>query len=585
MARGRGRPGNAVRKFFAITFSCLILGLILVRATERNNGPLFIAEPDELLKLEAQGFNFPEIAFDTKPEKNRNSELAKLRPYQSIAESLGTDLENLKAADPLLGVGMAYSHRLFDKAWLSSKSAFFELAGIVLRLDRAPFEPNRCGEVRLVYRLAYRTQQKIYSRLPMTVNAVFWASDKEGKWADCAKVAERWHPIQQRVLENRQLLSAANLKSLEINMQSVRWPSTVRPDFGGYAEYFLRVFKKSGDKFVPGPLENTPDVPRIRNSPGLKAELVEWIRQNSKTTEQGIAVLPEKFLAKKITSVALNGPARLANLPFRQILAEASIGVDVLRRLDDMTCSGCHQGRAVAGFHFTGSDRRDTDAVNAIFNPASAHFFADQPRRQRYLDARLSKSAPAAEREISLRSDHEPGAFGAFCDLGSSPRFACEKNFACVALNQDKKIANLGICQPVAPVSGSSCRSGDAQQNSNPHKDRITNYKKISCGEDYGCLGVPVGFPGGMCSKSCKNLAPGEVCGGIANLQGFNDCLGRREPFASCLSHNVRPGSLKACDAQSACRPDYICAKISATQGGCIPPYFLFQLRVDGHNF
>lgn len=111
------------------------------------------------------------------------------------------------------------------------------------------------------------------------------------------------------------------------------------------------------------------------------------------------------------------------------------------------------------------------------------------------------------------------------------------------------------------------------------------SYKKLSCGDHYGCLGVPVGFPGGMCSNSCKNLGEGEVCGSIANLQGFNDCLGRREPFATCLATNVRPGSLKSCDAETACRPDYICAKISATQGGCIPPYFLFQLRVDGHNF
>lgn len=30
-------------------------------------------------------------------------------------------------------------------------------------------------------------------------------------------------------------------------------------------------------------------------------------------------------------------------------------------------------------------------------------------------------------------------------------------------------------------------------------------------------------------------------------------------------------------------RDDYICARTPDGNGACIPPYFLFQLRVDGH--
>jgi hypothetical protein len=51
---------------------------------------------------------------------------------------------------------------------------------------------------------------------------------------------------------------------------------------------------------------------------------------------------------------------------------------------------------------------------------------------------------------------------------------------------------------------------------------------------------------------------------------------------------------LKGCDANEPCRDDYICARTAAghsaskdarerAHGACIPPYFLFQLRVDGH--
>ena len=77
-------------------------------------------------------------------------------------------------------------------------------------------------------------------------------------------------------------------------------------------------------------------------------------------------------------------------------------------------------------------------------------------------------------------------------------------------------------------------------------------------------------------------------------LQGFNACLAARRPFAECLRNNVRPAVLKGCDANEPCRDDYICARTAAghsaskdarerAHGACIPPYFLFQLRVDGH--
>ena len=41
---------------------------------------------------------------------------------------------------------------------------------------------------------------------------------------------------------------------------------------------------------------------------------------------------------------------------------------------------------------------------------------------------------------------------------------------------------------------------------------------------------------------------------------------------------------LRACSRSAPCRDDYICAGTADPEkGACIPPYFVFQFRVDGH--
>jgi hypothetical protein len=46
----------------------------------------------------------------------------------------------------------------------------------------------------------------------------------------------------------------------------------------------------------------------------------------------------------------------------------------------------------------------------------------------------------------------------------------------------------------------------------------------------------------------------------------------------------MNPSLVRACDADHPCRDDYACARVSAeaTRGACVPPYFVFQARVDG---
>jgi hypothetical protein len=100
---------------------------------------------------------------------------------------------------------------------------------------------------------------------------------------------------------------------------------------------------------------------------------------------------------------------------------------------------------------------------------------------------------------------------------------------------------------------------------------------------DMVCNRSAVGFPGGMCTASCG--APGSTCGAIAILDSFNACLARGASFSSCIRGNVSPAGLRACDEDNRCRDDYVCARGASERGGvCLPPYFVFQLRVDGHS-
>src|SRR5262249_8556242 len=156
------------------------------------------------------------------------------------------------------------------------------------------------------------------------------------------------------------ILSAQHLKSVEFNLQTVRWPSTVRPDMGGYAEYFLRVFHREGERYVLAALENTPDVKKLSADPAMKRQLLDWLKAHFQAIDDAVAQLPDAFLARKTTSVALEGTHRLANTPFTQIFSEGELADlpyasghairsphGLLRRLNDLSCTGCHQGRTV----------------------------------------------------------------------------------------------------------------------------------------------------------------------------------------------------------------------------------------------
>ena len=564
----------------------LALALAFAAPLARAADPvLLVTAPAALQAAEKSGASFAHWIGEAPASSDgitSNQALMRSPAWQSIAKPLGDSLARIQRSDRQAGVGISrYPHRLFDACWLASPDAFFELVGVVNRMDRRPFQSGACGETRLVYRLAYRTAA-MQSRLPMTVNVELRgdAPDADGS---CASTARHWQPPQASMPDEalgRWLVSAdgplstqrlvpARIAQITTNLQSMRWPSAVRPDFGGHAEYMLRAFRwnAGAKRFDVALLENTPDVARLKANAPLQKELQQWLQQpaNLRALDEATLQIPEKFLATEATSVAPRGLARLGNRPFAQVFSPAEWQAvpgsrtlqspqAVLRRLDDLSCAGCHQSRAVAGFHLLGIDRRGASRTfttgNALALPHSPHLQDELARRGSYVNAALTTPRPDAFRPLA-----EP---------------------------------DITNAAPEKATVGASCEPTRITQSANPWLDRAEKLPRVACEGMFSvCEKTSVGFPGGMCSGPCDPLDKNGTCGGIAILSDFNQCLAANKPFGECLARHTRPGNLRSCSAQQPCRDDYICAQADGQpegRGACIPPYFLFQMRVDGHS-
>lgn len=566
---------------------------------------VLVTDVATLRALETGGYDLGSM-LDSAKAKDNAALFAGAR-FASVVARLEQDLADAKKEDPNSGVGMAKAHRLFDTRWLRSKNARFELVGVSNRLDRRPFaKEGACGEVRLIYRLAYETTSKgvaIASRLPATIAFTAWVREK-----DCAAAAKRWlvpsetgAALAARLIEGplaRERLRA--FRSLEVNLQRVRWPSTIRPDLGGHAEYLMRVFHESSSGVLfAAPLENTPDVAALQSDSKRRATLLAWLvrPESLDRLDRGTLLLPEEFLTNKSVSVSPRGLARRANRPFRQLFdpsdfAKVSLAgratiaspAALIRRLDVLTCAGCHQSRSVAGFHLLGEETAPAASANAISVATSPHLDGDLLRRKELVGALASgaavnDSAPFAERDPS-----RPGNTGAHCGLGDAgfAAWRCAEGLACDGAEGEVG-DEVGTCLPKAAGVGDPCEVGRVTPNAKSHHDKIASLTEKSCAASAVCETNRVGFPAGMCSTTCSAIGADGVCGGIPNLIGFNDCLGQNTPFEKCIADNIRPAGLRACSSETPCRDDYVCARTSGGKGACMPPYFLFQLRVDGH--
>ena len=131
------------------------------------------------------------------------------------------------------------------------------------------------------------------------------------------------------------------------------------------------------------------------------------------------------------------------------------------RRLNDVTCAGCHQTRGIGGFHFPGVDWMAAKPSNSTVVPASPHFFGDQIRRRDVLTALRDGKPPDYSRGFASRpqlrgstelagTEYEDG-WGAHCyvqhataadnDKGFAS-WTCAKGLACQAMGASR----MGMC-------------------------------------------------------------------------------------------------------------------------------------------
>jgi hypothetical protein len=397
--------------------------------------------------------------------------------------------------------------RIFDARWLGSADLRTPLAAMVYRPDRADFLPGSCGELRLVYRLAY-VAGAAASRLPVTVNVVFVIPDDGQR---CREVARSFRAAAldddagaeraaASLLAGPLASERARFSQIEINAQIVRFPSDLERvegrGFAGQALYWMRIFAAHGaDRLVPVALENTPDVQRLRADPAKRARLVAQILAQTDAIDRGVFTLTEDLLATVALSWSTHGSVRLANHPFAAIFEDhpdelvvpaavpteqflpvgdaASRRAALLDRLDGATCMGCHQSASTAGFHLLGVDRPQTDGEvaaidgNRLQSPSSPHLLAEVERRRAVAEALAAGRAPERFRPHPAAP---PGSTAARRDLPCPlpgavhphAAWSCASGLECRALaGRDGAPTRIGQCVRADAVAtaGAACRA------------------------------------------------------------------------------------------------------------------------------
>ncbi|MGY8711737.1 hypothetical protein RAD16_38885 [Bradyrhizobium sp. 18BD] len=469
-----------------------------------------IVDPDLLRKLDQNDtLTIPRLLW---PERSANAPLttdllfSSLPQLKDIPPAIDAEFDRYvirqKAAYPTetIGVGEGFDVQLFDRANLKSPDTRFVLAGIVNRMDRAYVSEESCGEIRLIYRLARFENKpdggKTATRLPMTFNLVMKArdarqSDANGKPVTCAEVARRW-------LDNGDWLgligssSDAMLDRIETNIQVSIAPKSALHDFR--SDYLLKVFKYNAatKTFGESTLENQIDRDRIVADDALRRDFRDWLLapENLREFDRGTVLIPEKFLAKAAvvpTPAGLDASALQPEFGMMQgegndepvftddnvvgALKQAAARGDMQnirsvagfqRRLNDVTCAGCHQTRGIGGFHFPGVDWLADKPSNSTIVPASPHFFGDQVRRRDILTAFAAGKRPDFSRGFASRpqtrgsaelagTEYQDG-WGAHCSLqnagsGTPDRsftsWSCAKGLTCQAAAASSRI---GMC-------------------------------------------------------------------------------------------------------------------------------------------
>ena len=510
---------------FPAAFVILLASVLAAHGAPALERGAAITDPLSLRELDRGRFGLSHVMLRERPADAplANSELFTLPAMAPVRKALDDEFDNYivrhKASLPneTIGVGSPYEVQLFDRAQLYSPDSRFVLAGIVNRMDRAYVHQASCGEIRLIYRLT-RTDAleagdgTASRRPPMTLNVVLKAKgdhaiDGSGVALTCAEIARRWLaaaelPLTGVALAEKltakdgalELIRPEDIERIETNLQIAHAPKSDVRDFR--TDYLLKRFDYNAQlgTFEQSPLENQIDRVRILADAKLGREFKEWLLDPAHFSEldRGTILIPEKFLATGAIAATPVGFAASSLQPafglvqgddapaepvFKQDdvvaalkkAAERGISLQNIRsvagferRLNDVTCSGCHQTRGIGGFHFPGVDWMAARPSNSTVVPASPQFFGDQIRRRDILAALRDGRRPDYSRGFSGRpqlrgsaelagSEYQDG-WGAHCYLQhanaadndqSFKSWTCAEGLACQPVD---KASRIGMC-------------------------------------------------------------------------------------------------------------------------------------------
>jgi hypothetical protein len=519
-----GLPLRSLFIAFALVFS--FLPLRLAQSAPLLERGVAITDPVALRELDRGAFSLARM-LSASPSSNKpltDDALFALPAVAGIRKSLDQEfdryVERHKAELPneTIGVGPQFDFQLFDRDQLYSQASRFVLAGIVNRMDRAFVAPDSCGEIRLIYRLTEIDAPPVgdygaSARLPMTLNLVLKAkvdkSDAKGTALTCATIARRWLESGDWSLAGAALaekltsdggplasIGPDNIDRIETNLQIAHVSQSPGHEFR--TDYLLKVFDYNphAKVFEEATLEDQIDRGRLLADEKLRRDFKAWLLDPAHLAEfdRGTVLIPKEFLAKAAIaptpigfSTSTSQPAfglvegESENPVFStedvvtalQKAATSGIGLQNIRsvagferRLNDISCAGCHQTRGIGGFHFPGVDWMATHPSNTLIVPASPHFFGDQVRRREILTeirdgkpvdfGRGFSERPQLRGSGELAGTEYDDGWGAHCyglhaKVGDKPAdndrsfvsWGCAKGLACQVMSEASR---MGMC-------------------------------------------------------------------------------------------------------------------------------------------
>jgi hypothetical protein len=500
----------------------IVIALLLSPLSLAHSAPLLergtaITDPSALRALDRGRFGLAQMLSSPSDGPLNDSALFALPSMAPIRRSLDGEFERYverrKAELPnaTIGVGLQFDFQLFDRDQLYSSATRFMLAGIISRMDRAYVAPETCGEIRLIYRLTPIDAPPLgdhsaSARLPMTLNLVLKARvDASAASLTCPAIAKHWlesanWPLTGTALaekltsEDGPLASIGpeNIARIETNIQIAHVAQSPAHEFR--TDYLLKVFDYNPlpKLFEEAALEDQVDRERLSADEKLRAAFKTWLLDPKHLAEfdRGTVLIPREFLAMRAIAPTPIGFAPSASQPaFGLVQGEGNNPIfskdDVVtalqraaengitlqnirsvagfeRRLNDITCAGCHQTRGIGGFHFPGVDWMMANPSNSIIVPASPHFFGDQVRRRDILteirDGKEVDYGRGFSERPQLRGAHElagteyDDGWGAHCyglrakaadNDRSFVSWGCAKGLSCQVMSETSR---MGMC-------------------------------------------------------------------------------------------------------------------------------------------